>query len=426
MKHRKSTEWRRLDNASKFFPSISNEKDTKVFRIACELYEPVEPKILQQSLNITIESFPLYKSVLRRGIFWYYLETSNIEPVVEIESTPVCAPIYIRDRRNLLFRVSYFNNRINLEIFHALSDGTGGLYFMKTLLYHYLFIRHGDKFVKNPPLPDYKSSISQQLDDSFGRYYKGLDTIKLITEKPAREEKFRAYHISGTRLPENRIKVIEGCMSANEVLKQAHKYCVTLTVFITALFMYSIYKDMPAYKRNKPVVMSVPINLRQFYDSGTARNFFCTMNIGYNFSENSTELEDVIKSVGESFINELKTEKLNNRINRYMWLERNLLTKTFPLPLKDLILRIASRVADRGVTAAISNMGRISMHQEFEEYIRQFSIFPSVRRPQITMCTYADMLSISFAAPYRETEIQRIFFNLLSEKGISVEISSNL
>lgn len=426
MKHRKSVEWRRLDNASKFFPSISNEKDTKVFRITCELYEPIDPEILQQSLNLTIESFPLYKSVLRRGIFWYYLEASNIEPVVEIESIPVCAPIYIRDRRNLLFRVSYFNNRINLEIFHALSDGTGGLYFMKTLLYHYLSGKHREKFADKLPLLDYNASISQQLDDSFGRYYKGLDTIKLITGNTKGKENVRAYHIRGTRPLENRIKVIEGCMSADEVLQEAHKYGVTLTVFFTALFMYSIYKDMPVYKRNRPIVLSVPINLRQFYDSGTARNFFSTMNIGYDFNGKDVELEDVIQSVSESFKKELKSEEFNNRINRYIALEKNLLTKTIPLPLKDLILRIANSVSGRGVTAAISNMGRISMHPEFDEYTRQFSITTSARRPQITMCTYGDMLSVSFATPYREAEIQRIFFNMLSQKGIKIEISSNL
>jgi hypothetical protein len=114
LKQRKRVEWSRLDNASKFFSAISNKKDTKVFRLICELYEAVEPEILQQALNLAIESFPLYKSVLRRGVFWYYLEKSDIHPMVEVETNPVCAPIYIRDEKNLLLRVFYYNNRINI------------------------------------------------------------------------------------------------------------------------------------------------------------------------------------------------------------------------------------------------------------------------------------------------------------------------
>jgi len=60
-----------------------SERDEKVFRISCELFEEVDPEILQQALDETIERFPYYKSVLRRGIFWYYLEDSDIRPLVE-------------------------------------------------------------------------------------------------------------------------------------------------------------------------------------------------------------------------------------------------------------------------------------------------------------------------------------------------------
>ena len=81
-------EWARLDNASKIFPATSNNKDTKVFRLTCELFETVKPEILQQALNETVENFPLHRSILRRGVFWYYLETSDIQPIVEIESNP--------------------------------------------------------------------------------------------------------------------------------------------------------------------------------------------------------------------------------------------------------------------------------------------------------------------------------------------------
>jgi len=66
------------------------------------------------------------------------------------------------------------------------------------------------------------------------------------------------------------------------------------------------------------------------------------------------------------------------------------------------------------------------MPQEFDPYIRQFSVFTSARRPQITMCTYGDRLVISFASPFKETDIQRTFFQFLAKKGIEIEISSNM
>src|SRR5690554_2195312 len=105
MKSNRKVKWTKLDNASKIFPSTANNKDTKVYRIHCELIEEVNPEILQLALNLTIEAFPLYKSVLRRGLFWYYFEISNLSPEVEEERNPLCAPLYFRESRNLLFKV---------------------------------------------------------------------------------------------------------------------------------------------------------------------------------------------------------------------------------------------------------------------------------------------------------------------------------
>ena len=74
MSFKKNNGWQRLDNAAKIFPSNSTKSDTKVFRFCCELTEPVDPVLLQPALEATLESFPLYRAVLKRGLFWYYFE----------------------------------------------------------------------------------------------------------------------------------------------------------------------------------------------------------------------------------------------------------------------------------------------------------------------------------------------------------------
>lgn len=423
MKYRKKVEWTKLDNASKIFPSICNEKDTKVFRLVCELHEAVDKNILEQALEKTLENFPLYNAVLRRGVFWYYLESSDMIPVVLPESNPVCAPIYFRDRKNLLFRVFYYQNRINLEVFHVLSDGTGALWFMQTLVYHYLILNHKDSFPNNIPSLDYKASISEKRDDSFGRYFAGENHAKSKDKK--KDDNKKAYHILGSRMDENRMKLIEGTMSVEKVLALAHEYHTTLTVFITSLFIYCIYKQMPTRKKNLPVVLSVPINLRQYFKSETARNFFSTMNVSFQFGKGDTEFVDVILGVTESFQKELTEYKLNERLEHFMSLEKNPFTRIIPLTLKDYSLRIANVIKDRGITTAISNIGRIAMPSEFDSYIKQFSLCTSARRPQICMCSYRDKLVISFTSPYHETELQRIFFAFLTSKGIDVEIATN-
>lgn len=423
MKQRKRVEWTRLDNASKIFPATYTNKDTKVFRLVCELKEPVDPGLLQKALDMTLNDFPLYRSVLRKGVFWYYFETTDLPAKVEMESLPVCAPLYRKDNKTLLFRVSYFHQRINLEVFHALSDGTGALWFIKTLVSHYLFLRHEKVFANKTPKLNYNASISKKMDDSFGRYFVGHKPSKAFMVTG--DKLPRAFRVRGSRLEENRIKITEGSMSAKAVLEEAHKYHTTLTVFISSLFIYSIYKEMPARGMNLPITLSIPINLRQFFESETTRNFFSTMYVGYHFKDNTTGLTDIIQSVSESFKRELTQQKLSLHLNRLIAWENNPLARIVPLPLKDSSLRLVNKITDRGVSAAISNIGRIPMPEELEPYIDKFSVYTSARRPQICMCSYGDKLVVSFSSPFRETEIERTFFQYLANKGIEIEIASN-
>lgn len=422
----KKIEWSKLDNASKIFPATCNDRDTKVFRIACELYEDVEPEILQRALDSTIERFPLYKSVLKRGVFWYYFETSDIPPVVTSENNPVCAPIYRKYEKNLLFRAFYYKKRISIEVFHALSDGTGALWFMKTLVYHYLLIKHKDSFDGKVPELNYNASISEKMDDSFIKHYPGWDFKNQMVWDSEKAKFVKTYRLKGTRLDENRVKVIEATMSAKEVLQEAHKYDTTLTIFLASLLICSIYQVMPARKKRNQVVLSVPVNLRQFFKSETARNFFSTMDIGYRLTGNSVDLKEVIMSLGKSFAKELTEERVNRHLNWLIFFERNPITRVVPLPIKNFSLRLVNTIMDYGITAAISNIGRVSMPAEFESFIHQFIIIPNVKRPQMAICTYGDRLVVSFVSPFRETDLQKNFFEALSKMGIKIEITSNI
>lgn len=421
MKTRK-VEWSKLDNASKIFPATYHQKDTKVFRISCELTELVDPAILQQALDLTMESFPLYKSILRRGVFWHYFEFSDIAPLVEPESKPVCARIYIKGKKNLLFRVFYRYNRINLEIFHALSDGTGALRFTQTMVHRYLTMKYKEAFEDHKPKLHYSSaSLSETMSDSFKRHFTG---DRAFTSPPKRK-KAKAYRVRGTRLEENRTLLIEGSMSADAALDEAHKYGTTLTVFIASVFIYALYKNMTAREKQNPVVLSVPINLRQFYESETAGNFFTTMNVGCRFTKSNVGIEEIIATVKDIFKEGVSEEKMSAQLNRLVAFEKNPLIKIIPLPLKNFILRLVHRIKDREISATISGIGRIEMPAEFAPYIRQFSFCTSARRPQIIMCSYGDRLVISFTSPFRDTEIQTSFFQFLAKKGIEIEISSN-
>ncbi len=49
---------------------------------------------------------------------------------------------------------------------------------------------------------------------------------------------------------------------------------VTMTSYLAAAQMLAAYQEMPALERGKVISVSLPVNLRSYYGTETARNFF--------------------------------------------------------------------------------------------------------------------------------------------------------
>lgn len=418
MKRRKISEWSKLDNAAKIFPPNSKKSDTKVFRFSCELVEPVEKSALQKALDITIEAFPLYKSVIKSGLFWYYFEKSQIKPIVSEEDSPPCNPLFDRDKKDLLFKVIYYKNRISVEIYHALSDGAGALQFLRALVFHYITIKYSNNFIEKMPVMDYDASKTQKMDDSFQKYYTN-------NKNTGKKKRIIAYKIRGQKLVEYRIKVIEGIMPIKDIMNKVKEHNTSLTIFLSSILMCSINEDIATRHKKNPVVLSIPVNLRKYFDSETARNFFGVINVDYNFSEYNNDLDEVIVHLKKCFKERLTPENLSGRINGLASLEHNYLLRVIPLKIKDISLRIANNIADKTNTSTISNVGRIEMPDEIKPFISSFDIFVSTNKIQACICSYNDKLRVSFTSAFTSTDIQRRFFRTLTSMGITVDIVTN-
>lgn len=416
-KKTKSTRWFRLDNAAKIFPPNSTKRDTKVFRFACELYEIVEEKFLQEALNQALEQFPLYTSTLKRGLFWYYLETSDIKAIVEKEHLPICSPLYGKNKKTLLFRVTYYEKRINLEVYHALSDGTGALQFLKTIVSHYLRLKHQELSIDTTLDLDYNASSTEKLDDSFQKYYR----------KTKRKQKNTptAYQLNGSKLPEHRLQVIEGVLSVKKLLELAHQYDTTITIFLSAVLIQAIHQTRKMKDYKNPITLTIPVNLRKYFQSKSARNFFGIINTSISYEKENKKWEEIISELKTQFAHELTKEQLEIRMNTFTGIEHNILARAVPLFIKDFVLRIADSIAEKDVTFSFSNVGPIQMPKDMIPYIRLFDVFSSTNKMQACMCSFEDQLVISFTSPFLSTEIEKNFFRTLTELGLEIEIANN-
>lgn len=416
-KPKKNVQWARLDNAAKIFPPTSDKNDPKVFRFVCELYEDIDAGTLQRALDQTLESFSGYLSVLKHGFFWYYLEATEKRPLVHEEDNEICSPLYDQNEHTLLFDVSYFRKRINFEIYHVLTDGTGALEFMRSLICTYLSIRHRDKLGDDPPTSGYDGSFTEQMADSFQKYY---DPKKKKSEKLP-----RAYSLRGSRLSENRIKVIEGILPVDRLLALSRSCGTTITVLLTAVLMCSIADGMSVRDKKRPVVISVPVNLRNYFSSESTRNFFGIIYVSYHFGKEPEDIESVIKSITEQFEVKLTKENLLKDISSHVSMEHNAALRAVPLVIKDFFMRLGYDLNALSVTAALSNVGKITMPQAYVPYIRHFDVMTSIKTLQICMCSFKNNMVVSFTDSFVSADVQKSFFRYFTKHEIPVEIVTN-
>ena len=408
--------WRTLDNAAKLFPPTSSKHDSRVFRVACELKEEVDPAELQLALDKTMELFPFYRAVMKQGLFWYYLEDSDLPIIVTGEKTHPCTPLYSRNKKKLLFEVTYYRRRINLEVYHVLSDGTGALQFLRTMVLFYLQKKH-NLYQDEQLHLDYDAAQSERNFDSFSQYF--------LPERLIKKRKVpKSYKIKGDKLPPGRTCVIEALMSAKQIREAAKTHGATITEFLTTIFVMAIGDGVALQHRNLPVTIGVPVNLRQYFHSRSARNFFSVINVSCQLGEHIV-FDDILEQVRKAFADELTEDKIRTRMNTFASLEHNLAMKVVPLALKDPIMGAVAKYADRRVTAGLSNVGRIDLPEVASKHIRLIDAFNSTRNLQMLIVSYLDNFIINFTSIFEATDVQRRFFSRLVEQGISCEISTN-
>ena len=414
--------WSRLDNASKIFLAARSSRDSKVFRLSCELREDVQAELLQQALDETLRDFPLFRSCLRRGIFWYYLEDCADRPLVQEEKDLPCSPLYRPDKPGLLFRVLYYRRRIHLEVFHSLTDGTGALWFLQALLVRYLVLEKGRALTEeeqqflNPPY------LEQMNEDSFSRLF-SHQSRKQRTKAP--RKKRSVYRVKGSRTPDKRLNIVEFQLSLKEALARSKALDVTLTIYLTALFVQGVFQRMPECEKDKQLTISVPINLRKRYGSYSARNFFAAVTLQLQPEELESGLTTICRRLSEELQKKSSAEFLDRHLAQLQAYEENPFLRIMPRVLKDPILAFFNHRGNRDISLSISNLGQLKLPSGLMPELEAASLAVAVQRPQLCCISSGDVLTVVLLSPFLERDWQELTLNLLRAEGFTVSSDAN-
>ncbi|MFV0361972.1 MAG: DUF6320 domain-containing protein [Suipraeoptans sp.] len=418
-KHKRERTWRKLDNAALLFSAANNSTDPRVFRFYCVLNEEIIEGALQKALDKTLERFPIFLRTMRMGLFWQYMEETALRPKVTREYKDPCLPIYIRDKKHLLFEVSYYKNRINLEVFHALTDGTGATEFIKELVKQYVLYASPDDSLIDHALGKEDITFADMEMDSFSKYF--------THKKSKKKSKPKALQIRSAARRQPKMQLSEISLSVSDLLPKARELGVSMSVLITTLLMYAIHKEASSIQAEKPIRLMVPVNLRNFFESDSMLNFFGWIEPSHNFAqEPNMSFEEVLLKVKDYYKDSLTRDKMETHINEYTALEKHPILRFVPWSIKNIAIYLGSRKSALDISAIFSNMGSIRLPEEYEDYIEYFGVYTSTPKLELTMCSFKDNITLSFTSRFDSSNIVRNFTRELNELDVQTkEIEPN-
>lgn len=416
----KEIRWDRLDNTAHLFPVIAGESMSNVYRISVTLTELVQPELLQQALDIVLPKFDGFNLRLRQGVFWYYFEENGKPaPRVREENSFPCRFIQQNKNRSYMFRVTYYKYRINLEVFHVLTDGMGGINFLKELTYQYLRLAHPE--LREKVGDSLSSDTSLNREDSFLKNYKKSSQKGYQTKK--------AYLIKGEKLPPGEFGVMHGYMQIPELKSVCRSYGVSINEYLVTAYIWSVYTEcLHGMPSDKPIRVAVPVNLRPYFNSITTKNFFVMVSAEFHPKKEVYTFEEVLGIVSESLRSQIDRENLEKLFSYNVSNEKLLIARAVPLFLKNMAMRYVYTTSALANTATVTNIGNITVAEEYQPYVELFHAFLAMSKGQHlkgTICSYGETLVFSFSYDLVDPSVQRGFFRKLAADGIQVEVESN-
>lgn len=412
--------WDKLDNTANLFPVIATEDMTNVYRISVTLTEEIDRVLLQEALNRILPQFSVFRMRLRMGIFWYYFE-ENTRPAPIVREEYSHPGAYIDKSRNnhYMFRVTYFKCRINLEVFHALTDGAGGITFLKELVYQYLRLKYPD--ILKEDKDKISSGIFLDKEDSYVKNFKKGHAKVYKSEK--------ALTLNGEKLPGGEMGVVHGYLPVDELKAAAKKYGVTINQYLVGVFIYAVYKEYLKEQPSRiPVRCCVPVNLRPYYDSHTMKNFFAMVFATFRPEKEKYTFPEVLKIVAEDLKKQITPENLNNIMSYNVSNEKNWILRAVPLVVKNFVMKQVYGVSARATSATVTNIGNIELKEPYKQYVEHFYVTLSMSKGQNMkggICSYNGMLTFTFSSVLMDLSIQKSFFQIIAKDGVLVAIESN-
>ena len=412
----KKLRWMGLDNAAKIFPAARSRNWSNVFRLSATLGETIDRDVMQTALDVTVRRFQSIAVRVKPGVFWYYLEQIPKTPDIIDEKPYPLSRMPFSDIKKCAFRVLIYDKRIAVEFFHALTDGNGGLVFLKTLVAEYIYQKYSVKVpVGDGILDRLEEPSDEEFEDSF---------VKYSGDYPASRADTNAYRVIEKREEDGFKTNTTFIIDSEDLVREAKKYGVTVTAYVVSAFIMAMIRvqnqKVARRSKHKPIKVLIPVNLRKMFPSKTLRNFILYATPGVDPKLGEYEFSEICDIVKNQMKLQITEKNMASMIATNVNSEKNPILKVVPLFIKNIVMKtIFMAVGERKSCFSFSNLGVANLPEEFERYVDRldFVLGSQASAPYNTSAiTYKGKVYLNvirnISNPVFEPEIHKIFTEL--------------
>jgi hypothetical protein len=408
--------WFPLDDAAKIYPLSMEHGYMSVFRLSVYLKQSVVPELLQMALSFTIKRFPSFATTLKKGFFWHYLDTTKRRFSVEQESGIPCQALKVALSGSQSFRVLYYNNRISVEFFHVLTDGVGGLMFLKALTAEYLRLMGVETEADDMPWNANAIPVAEEVENAFSKVPKSENASGFMDKL--------AVQMNGKLTDNKPCRVIHFKMNVSELKAAARAYHASITVYLLGL-MFLAGKAATDHLHGEASIQ-VPVNMRQYYPSKTLRNFsmYCGIRLPI---EETTDLQAIIVKIGEQLEKKTSKESMSAMLMSTVRLVNIMMS--IPLFLKQPVAKMVyGFLGDKIFTNTLSNLGVVEMTPAMAEHIESMDSLtgqPISNRASCSVVTINDTVTFTILKATLDPTFEETMYELLFADNIGIEVEGS-
>ena len=416
---RQSVMWFPLDDAAKIYPISMEHGVQNLFRLSVYFKEDVVPAVLQMALTFTVKRFPGFATTLKKGFFWHYLDAVKKRYTLAEENDVPCQPIRISLSGSSSFRLIYYKNRVSAEFFHVLTDGTGGMIFLKAIAAEYLRILHGvtPSHDEMGDLWDVNDTpMLEEFENAFVKIERAKSSGGFIQR--------RAIQMSGALEYRRPCRILHFKMPTSALKDAAKKINSTVTVYLLSKMFLAC--SAATDELSGDINIQLPVNMRKFYPTSTVRNFsmYCGIRLPVERITDKPELsEEIAAQIAEKADREPMHEMITSAVKLVSAL------RFIPLTIKAPVAKLVyGFLGDKTCTTTFSNLGLVSMPESLSEYIESMDFClgaPESNRLAVAAVSFGGVTTFSITKNTADPTFEEKMYKYLSDDGISVTVEGS-